>query len=247
MDSGWCWNIPMEDCDHRGYVFSSAFASVEQAAEEMRRKNPGMKEPWTVRFRSGRHQEFWKGNTVAIGNAYGFVEPLQSTAIHMIIVEIQNLLRFFPQELGLRRFPALVNRRVGEVWDELRWFLAAHYKYNRRLDTPFWRACRADTDVGGIQDVVEIYQERAPIGATPQRFRELDDSTFGVFRHDLLFMGQQLPTTYVAPSLSRETWLGISRATERLVALALDHAPGVARLRARPELLYRYVRDIRRS
>ncbi len=61
MDAGWCWKIGVEGEDHRGYVFSSAFLTEEQATAEMRAKNPGMGEPWTVRFRSGRHQAFWKG------------------------------------------------------------------------------------------------------------------------------------------------------------------------------------------
>src|SRR5262249_49008438 len=86
MDAGWCWNIPQVDEDHRGYVYSSAFLDVDAAAAEMRRKNPGMSDYWTVKFRSGRHRDFWLGNVVAVGNAYGFVEPLESTALHMVIL-----------------------------------------------------------------------------------------------------------------------------------------------------------------
>ena len=77
MKSGWCWKIPFEDADHRGYVYSSAFSTVDQALDEMRALNPGMEEPRLVKFRSGRHEHFWKGNVVGLGNSYAFVEPLE--------------------------------------------------------------------------------------------------------------------------------------------------------------------------
>src|SRR5581483_7337884 len=88
MDNGWCWNISFEEHDHRGYVFSSAFCSDDQAVAEMRAKNPGMDDPAVIPFRSGRHQDFWKGNVIAMGNSYAFVEPLESTALHMIVLQI---------------------------------------------------------------------------------------------------------------------------------------------------------------
>lgn len=244
MNNGWCWNIPMEDSDHRGYVFSSNFCSMDEAANEMRRKNPTMGEPWSTRFRTGRHEHFWKGNVVAIGNSYGFVEPLQSTAIHMIIVEIQKMIESFPTEAGLSAFQPVVNQRVGAIWDHLRWFLAAHYRYNDRFDTDYWKACRATSNVSGIQELIDLYHERAPIGSTPARFEELDDSTFGVFRHDLLFMGQQLETTYVRPELSRAAWLRISAANDRIVKQAIDHREALRVVRRDPELLQSHARDL---
>ena len=70
MDAGWCWRIPVIGEDHRGYVYASSFIDDDAAAAEMRAKNPGMGKPWLVRFRSGRHRDFWVGNTVGVGNAY---------------------------------------------------------------------------------------------------------------------------------------------------------------------------------
>ena len=70
MNHGWCWRIAVEGVDHRGYVCSSAFVSEADAIAEMRAKNPGMGDTWTVRFRSGRHADFWKGNVIAIGVKY---------------------------------------------------------------------------------------------------------------------------------------------------------------------------------
>jgi tryptophan halogenase len=244
MDHGWCWNIPMPDSDHRGYVYSSAFANLEQASAEMRAKNPGMAEPWTVRFRSGRHEEFWRGNCVAIGNSFAFVEPLQSTAIHMIVVEIQRLVSAFPREGGLRCFQPLINREINEVWDTLRWFLAAHYRFNRRLDTPFWRECRARTNTSGVDELLALYGERAPLGATAHRLRELDLSTFGVYRYDLLFMGMGLEAPLAVPDDDELTWRLASAATERVAARALPFGAALEVLQRQPEMLRRHAAEL---
>jgi tryptophan 7-halogenase len=230
----------MEDCDHRGYVFASAFAGVEQAAAEMRAKNPGMGDFWTVKFRSGRHEEFWRGNCVAIGNSFAFVEPLQSTAIHMIIIEIKKLIAAFPREPMLHAFQPLVNREIIEVWDTLRWFLGAHYRFNRKLETPFWQECLRAADVTGIQEVIDVYRERAPIGATAHRFKELDLSTFGAYRHDLLFMGMGIPTKYATPLDDEASWRRASAATARVAARALPHLEALQVLRQDPDLLRRH-------
>src|SRR5581483_1963148 len=112
-DAGWCWRIPVEGEDHRGYVYSSAHLTPEAAQAEMRGKNPGLGEPWSLRFRSGRHREFWKGNTVAIGNSYGFVEPLESTTLHMVIVEIAYLLGGLEAPGDGRDYRTFANRSIG--------------------------------------------------------------------------------------------------------------------------------------
>jgi len=244
MDHGWCWNIPMEEDDHRGYVFCSSFVSLEHAAAEMRAKNPGMGDTWHVKFRSGRHAEFWRGNCVAIGNSYAFVEPLQSTAIHMILVEIQKLLRSLPRETGLRTFQPLVNREVAEIWDTLRWFLAAHYRYNRKLDTPFWRECRATADVSGIEELIALYRERAPLVTAAHRLKELDGSTFGAARYDLLFLGMGLETTLATPDDDEASWRRTQAAVKRVADRALPHLAALRAVREHPEILRRHVAEL---
>ncbi|EDM79929.1 tryptophan halogenase [Plesiocystis pacifica SIR-1] len=75
MDAGWCWRIPVRRACHRGYVYSSAFQSDDEAVAHMRAANPSMGEAKLIRFRSGRRERAWVGNVAAVGNAYGFVEP----------------------------------------------------------------------------------------------------------------------------------------------------------------------------
>src|SRR5205814_5969658 len=79
MDAGWCWQIEHEHHINRGYVYSSSFISDEAALAEFLRKNPKVAiQPRVVRFRTGRYQRTWIGNVVAVGNATGFVEPLEA-------------------------------------------------------------------------------------------------------------------------------------------------------------------------
>lgn len=242
MDNGWCWKIPVEGRDHRGYVHSSAFVSEADAEAEMRAKNPGMGETWTVRFRSGRHADFWKGNVVAVGNAYGFVEPLESTALHMVIIELSYLCAALEAPDGGPLDVAELNRRVGAHWDYLRWFLALHYRFNRKLDTPFWRACRSDVDISGLAPAVDRYRERGPW----QRPGEagavvVGDPAFGESGLLLLLLGQKVEAPAAPSRISADAWARRINEQRATVDRALPQAEALEILRARPDLLQEFV------
>ena len=164
MDSGWCWRIDHPERVHRGYVFSSAHATDDEAVEAYRRVAPKAANPRIVRFRSGQYRNVWVGNVLGIGNACGFVEPLEATALMVACVQ----LRAFTDGLidceceptpGIRR---LYNDMTRRTWDEIRDFLAIHYRFNDRLDTPFWKRCREEIDLGGVAGLVEFYEENGP-------------------------------------------------------------------------------------
>jgi len=210
MDAGWCWRIPVVGADHRGYVYSSSFLDDESALAEMLSKNPGMREPRVVKFRSGRHAEFWCDNVVAVGNAYGFVEPLESTALHMVIVEIAYLLSGLARMNGEADIAPLrknASDAVGAHWDYLRWFLAIHYKFNHRKETPFWQAARHDVDVSGFADLLERYRREGAGPWMDGRHRVPGDPAFGFAGIATLLLGQQVPSARAPqPSVGREEW-----------------------------------------
>jgi len=251
MDCGWCWRIPVEGEDHRGYVHSSAFLDIDAATAEMRAKNPGMGEPWIVHFRSGRHREFWSGNVVAIGNAYGFVEPLESTALHMVIIELEYVLAGIetmqhPQSDGSFVAPASfavqASEAVGAHWDYLRWFLSVHYKFNHRLDTPFWRAMRADVDVSGFRHLLDRFEREGPwVVHQGQRF-EVGDPAFGYGGLMMLLLGQRVPCPEPSLSLSKETWQEQWSKYRSLVKRALPQGEALRALRENPDMLARFAR-----
>src|SRR5215471_1133914 len=93
MNHGWCWRIDHENHINRGYVYASAFVSDADAEAEFRRKNPKVRDVRVVKFRSGRYRRAWIGNVVAVGNASGFVEPLEATALMLLCNQCGTLVK----------------------------------------------------------------------------------------------------------------------------------------------------------
>lgn len=195
MDCGWCWQIEHENWINRGYVYSSKFISDEDALSELHRKNPKIANtPRVVRFSSGRRRNHWVGNVVGIGNSAGFVEPLEATALQVICIETSTLADTLRDSLGAPNAPLvkLYNRYNTRQWDELRDFLAVHYKFNTRTDNPFWQACRADTDIAGAAEVVDFYLANGPSGVAESVMFDPNNS-FGLEGYLAMLVGQSVP------------------------------------------------------
>jgi tryptophan halogenase len=239
MDSGWCWNIPFEDSDHRGYVFSSQFCSVDDAMEEMRRKNPAMTEPWSLKFKSGRHEHFWRGNVVAVGNAYAFVEPLESTGLEMLTIELDHLIEHFParRDEGVKR---ALTQKLNGMWDNIRGLLAVHYKFNQKFDTPFWRACRSETDLADAESRVALFAERAPLSHSRALFRARDpiaDFFSQEYMCDVMLCGMQVPARFIEPFESRASFDRRQESYRECARWAIGQADALDMLRSRPDTL----------
>lgn len=261
MNAGWCWTIPMRDELHHGYVFASKYLKEADAHRELEQVYPGCEDFKVVRFRSGRREHFVRGNVVALGNSYAFVEPLESTAIHMVIIAISRLLEHIgaPQEtrrsslprgphgethLSLasdssrpRRFlspshEAQLNQQMGAHWDWLRWFLAAHYRFNRRVDSPFWRDVHLTTDWSGLEAAHKDFLAHGPLSArepgapTPKL---AGDVVFGPRGFDIVMLGQGvLPTNPLPRRTTATEWRELATMRERMVELALPHGEALA-------------------
>jgi tryptophan halogenase len=209
MDAGWCWRIDHEFLINRGYVYASAFLSDDEAEREFRAKNPKVRETRPVRFVTGRYERAWVKNVVGVGNAAGFVEPLESTSLGVICDQSDSLVNSL-LECGRRPTPTVVrqyNKRFGMKWDHIREFLGIHYKFNTGMDTPFWRECRAKCDIGRAAGVVEYYQENGP--GTYHHLTLLDRlSQFGLEGYWSLLLGQKVPMRrpYAPDEQERATW-----------------------------------------
>ncbi len=198
MDAGWCWRIDHEHAVNRGYVYSSRFLTDEAARDEFRKKNPKAK-AWdhVVKFRSGRYREGWVGNVYAIGNACGFVEPLEATALMVASSQIQTMVtllidsQFDPGP----RMRSLYNTAFAEVWDNIRDFLAIHYRFNSRLKTDFWTTCRNEVDVSAIQPLLEFYEENGPTTVARHLLNTATGgkTQFGIEGFLVLLVGQKVP------------------------------------------------------
>ncbi len=198
MDAGWAWQIEHEHHINRGYVFSSAHLSDEAAVAEFQRKNPNAPgDPRLIHFRSGYYRHQWVENVVALGNAGGFVEPLEATALMVVCGNIQLLTEILlrnqldPTPSGRELF----NRITRESWEDIRDFLALHYKYNTLLDTPFWRHARAETDLSALAPLIDFYKENGPTGFCRYHLHG-GQSDFGLEGFLVMLVGNRVPTHF---------------------------------------------------
>jgi tryptophan halogenase len=195
MDAGWAWQIEHEPIINRGYVYSSAFISDDDAEREFRTKNPKVQSTRIVKFPSGRYQRSWVKNVVGIGNAFSFVEPLEATALALILDQCRNMVEvLIESELNpTRPLKDTFNRSLAGGTDFVKAFLGVHYKFNTRLDTPFWRACREKVDIGPTAEgMLDYYQHSGPtIWGSSLVLGQFD--TFGVDGFLCMFVGQKVP------------------------------------------------------
>jgi len=236
-DAGWCWSIPQRGELHHGYVYASRFLADDAAAAEMARRLPG------------RH--FVLGNVAALGNAYGFVEPLESTALHLLVRQIGLLVRalpWHPEEADGRL--ALLNAKVAGWWDYLAWFLALHFRFNRRLDSPFWRACRAGADVSAWGGLLETFRRRGPLSADPSvsgaaGLFDPPDPLWGAAGIDLLLLAQGAACALPVPAAGEAAFRAWQQAARARVAGALPQREVLRRLAEDPALVAAFAEPFR--
>ena len=174
--AGWRWKIPLQHRVGNGLVYSSEYMSDDEAHETLLGALDGERliEPRVIRYRTGRRLKTWHKNCVALGLASGFVEPLESTSIHLIMIGVTRLMQLFPFT-GVNE--AVVNRYNQQAVDELekiRDFIILHYKLTERTDSPFWDRCRTMDIPDSLAHRIELFRGSAQAYQAPGELFQVD-------------------------------------------------------------------------
>lgn len=170
IGAGWVWNIPLYGRDGTGYVYSSAFRTPDEAEKEFREHLGSVSDnvkALHIKMRIGRNRNSWVKNCVAIGLSSGFVDPLESTGIHIIQYGIEELVNHFPTRKFDEALIKSYNKVVADNIDGIRDFLTLHYNASNRADTPFWKATKHDLDVPEpLAERLRLWKTRLPNNRT---------------------------------------------------------------------------------
>ncbi|RBP49738.1 tryptophan halogenase family protein [Arenicella xantha] len=163
--AGWRWRIPLTKRTGNGIVFSSQHMHEEEARQYLLDSLDGaaITEPRLLRFTAGRRASQWHKNCVAIGLSSGFLEPLESTSIHLIQTAVIRLLKLFPHAGIKATEVAEYNRQAAEEIEHVRDFIILHYHATEREDSEFWRACRSMDIPDGLRHKIELFRQSGKV------------------------------------------------------------------------------------
>ena len=229
--AGWQWRIPLQNRTGNGHVYCSEFMSDDEALESLNADldGPASSDPNFLRFKTGIRKQPWNKNVVSLGLAAGFLEPLESTSIHLIQTAIARLMTNFPDKCFNQHDIDYFNRRTLAEYEQVRDFLILHYCATQRDDSPFWNYCRTMELPESLSQRIAIYKENG-------RLYRHDNELFSEHSWFAVFEGQNIrPKRYhpivnnISDAVLNERMAELRRATQKCLETFTDHAEFVRR------------------
>jgi tryptophan halogenase len=224
-EAGWQWRIPLQHRTGNGLVYCSKFWSRDEAEAKLRGNLEGelVTDPRPIKFQTGTRRRHWVKNCVAVGLSSGFMEPLESTSIHLIQRSIVRFMQMFPSD-GVRQ-PDIeeFNNQMRFEIENIRDFIILHYHVTNRTDTPFWRHCRTMEIPESLQHRIDLFKETGRVFKVPTEL-------FGENSWTQVMLGQGLSPEQYHPIVNmmdeqelRDFLGGIHGSVERLVSQLPEH------------------------
>ncbi len=235
--SGWQWRIPLQHRTGNGHVYCSRFISDDEAAATLLANLDGkaLADPRLIKFQTGMRKQAWNRNVVAIGLASGFLEPIESTSIHLIQSTIQRLIDFFPD----RGFNPVerdeFNRQARFEYERIRDFIILHYHLNQRTDSAYWTECANMAIPETLRQKMDMFRARG-------RVVRVDNELFSEVGWTQVFEGQNMPVEAYHPLVDAQTEADIADYLDNVrgviakcVSVMPSHDEYIARMCAAPK------------
>ncbi|MBC3918016.1 tryptophan 7-halogenase [Undibacterium sp. CY18W] len=228
--AGWQWRIPLQHRTGNGHVYCSKYVSDDEAASVLLANLDGkpLADPRVIRFKTGMRNKAWNKNVVAIGLAGGFLEPLESTSIHLIQSAIARLIDFFPNQGFNAVDIAEYNRQSRLEYERIRDFVILHYKLNQREDSDFWKDCASMQVPDSLQHKIDLFRASG-------RLLRIDNELFAEVGWLQVFEGQNLVPENTNPLVDLQTEAdtidyleSVREVVQKCVAIMPDHAAYIA-------------------
>ncbi|MCM8557802.1 tryptophan halogenase family protein [Sphingomicrobium sediminis] len=221
--AGWQWRVPLQRRNGNGHVYCSSFMEQDEATRILLENIDGeaQADPNHLRFVTGRRKKFWNKNVVAIGLAAGFMEPLESTSIHLINTGINKLMTIMSMDGITETQQDTFNRLTGTEYNRIRDFLILHYNATKRDDSEFWNYVRTMDVPDTLTEKIEMFK------ATGHIFRE-EDELFVETSWVAVMMGQGIMPGgphVMTPSMNQD---GVAREVgeiEKSIAYLVNEMP----------------------
>lgn len=218
-EAGWQWRIPLQHRTGNGHVYCSSYTDTEKATDILVKNLDGkpIADPNHLRFTTGRRKKFWNKNVIALGLAAGFMEPLESTSIHLVQTGLARIMSHFPNQGFVQADIDSYNERTNAEYERVRDFLVLHYNLTQRDDSEFWRYCKN-------MEKPETLKRRVDQFAGHGRILESKDDLFGTASWLAVMHGQGIMPQYYDPVTDQANPEKVNEVMEQIYSAIMSGA-----------------------